>query len=135
MSLPVLNVLRAGWALLQASAQAGLVPGGSVFVNCALPHGFVNHRNSFRKRSFGLVAVAGLNGCSEFAQSSAEAGCIGAILPGAFLGLSGALQRRKMVCHFACLCPSVGFLSEGEYQPKLLFYGHLAGPSMCFFCL
>jgi hypothetical protein len=29
--------------------------------------------------------------------------CVGAVLRGAFYGLTGALQRRKMVCHCVLL--------------------------------
>jgi hypothetical protein len=93
--------LAAPAVLFQSRAETGLITGSPVLVNDTLLGGLVNQRNCVPEQSFRLSGVTGLDCGPEFAQGGAKAGFVIAVLPRALLGLTGALQRRKMICHVA----------------------------------
>ena len=71
----------------------------------------VDHGNGLLKHRFSLGRIFGIQGLAKFSQGGAKAGFVKAILRCAFLGLSGALKRRKMICHYGAMS-SIGFVSE-----------------------
>jgi len=84
---------------LQAGAQAGFIPASGVFVQHALLDGLVEGGDglAISLLSGGLVALG--EGFAHVAQRRAQARGVAAVPGSAGLGLTGALERRKMICH------------------------------------
>lgn len=69
-------------------------------MNHALLNGFIESRNGFAEDLFsGLFVILG-EGFSQVTQGRTQTGSISAIALGTSFGLAGALERRKMVCHY-----------------------------------
>src|SRR5258708_3846416 len=88
----------------QPHVQAGFIAGGRVLVDYTLLHGLIDHGDSVGEQRLSLSGISRLQGLPELPQLGAKTGCISAILRGTFYGLTGALERRKMICH-VLLCP------------------------------
>jgi len=89
-----------------ALAQARLVAGGGVAVQRALLDGLVERGHRLAVGRFGGGFVAFFDGLAQGAQRGAQAGGVGAIGGRALRGLTGAFERRKVICHvgFVPLC-------------------------------
>jgi len=84
---------------IDTGAEAGLIARGGVHVQRALLDCLVERGHRLAVGLFGGLFVALFNGLSQAAQGSAQTGGIGAIGGRALRGLTGALKRRKMICH------------------------------------
>ena len=65
----------------------------------ALLDGFVEHGDGLSVRLLGSGLIALGDALAQVAQLGTQAGGIGAVARGAAFGLTGALLRRKMICH------------------------------------
>ena len=74
-------------------------------------YGAVNHGDGLLKHRFSLGGVIRSQGQAKFSQGGAKAGFVKAVLLRALLCLTGALQRRKMICHYVA-CVLCGLFSE-----------------------
>src|SRR5581483_4521962 len=83
----------------QAGGQPGLVARGGVLVQGALLDGLIQGGDGLAVGLLSGSLVALGKGLAQFAQLGAQAGSIGTIARGAAFGLTGALQRGKMICH------------------------------------
>ena len=88
-----------------AGIEAGLIAGGSVLMDDAFFHRFINCRDGGAISCLGLLGIAGCNGLAKLAQLGPQTRCVGAVVCGTFFSLARALQRRKMICH-CCLLNS-----------------------------
>jgi hypothetical protein len=77
-------------------------------VQRALLDRFVEGGDGLAIDLLGVGFVAFFDAFAQFAQLGAEAGRVGAVDCGSFFGLTGALQRRLMICH----CLIVPFVSD-----------------------
>ena len=97
------GLLRGGAGALadsfDAGSEAGLVARGGVFVEDALLHALVESGDGLAVAVAGLFDVSGSDGFTESAERAADAGAIGAIDERFAFGLTGALERRNVVCH------------------------------------
>jgi hypothetical protein len=114
-----------------ALTQAGLVARRRIGVQCALLDRFVENRHGFTVQVFSSGFVALAYGLAQVAQLRAQTGGVGAITGGSTFGLTGALQRRKMICHvwfvtFVCL-ESYSGRSESMIIREQLFAGQTDG--------
>jgi len=68
-------------------------------VQAAFLDGLIQRRNGLAigLLSGGFVALG--DGLAQVAELRAQAGGVGTVARGATFGLTGALQRRKMICH------------------------------------
>jgi hypothetical protein len=89
----------------QSGAQAGFVARSGVLVDHALLNGLVETRHGLPIDLFGSGFITLGQRLAQLAQGAAKMRCIAAVAGAAFLGLSGAFKRRKMVCH-VCSLPS-----------------------------
>src|SRR5437016_9912588 len=81
-------------------AEAGFVTASGVLMNHALLDRLIDHRGGRAEAGFGGFTVALLDCLAQRAQCRAQAGLVGAVHLSPLFGLTGALKRRKMVCHF-----------------------------------
>jgi hypothetical protein len=72
-------------------------------VNGALLDGLVEGRNGLAEELLGSLFVALDETLAETAQCGAQARGIGPVAGGTLNGLTGALQRRIMICHLLLL--------------------------------
>src|SRR5579862_8268063 len=84
---------------VQAHNQARLLSPRGIGVNHALLHGLIESGNRLAENLVGARFVAFRQRLAELPQCGAKAGSVGPVAGGSFLSLSGALQRRKMICH------------------------------------
>jgi hypothetical protein len=84
---------------IDTSAEAGLIARGGIHVQRALLDCLVERGDRLAIGLFGGLFVALFNGLSQAAQCGAQAGGICAVRGGTLCGLTGALKRRKMICH------------------------------------
>src|SRR4051812_8328947 len=84
---------------LQAGAQAGFIPASGVLVQHALLDSFVEGGNRLAESLLRGSLVALREGFTHVAQCGTQTRGVAAVPGGACLGLTGALERRKMVCH------------------------------------
>src|SRR3954470_17553903 len=115
--------------LCQARREAALVAGGGVLVQRTLLNALVDHGRGLSELGGGGLLVASGQGFAEGAQGAAQARGVGAVHVGAFLCLTGALQRRKMICHKAVLTFVRGELSRKffHFARNKILYGIAAG--------
>jgi hypothetical protein len=97
----------------------------------ALLDRFIENRNGLTVHLLSSGFVAFCNGLAQVAQLRAQTGSISAIAGGSTFGLTGALQRRKMICHvwfvtFVCL-ESYSGRSETVIIREQLFAGQTDG--------
>src|SRR5262249_46510814 len=83
-----------------AGAEAGLVAGAGVLVDHALSHSLVDQGDGVAEGRPGRRGIARLDGLAQLAQRGPGLRGVGAVGLRAFGGLAGALQRRKMICHW-----------------------------------
>jgi hypothetical protein len=84
---------------IDTNPEAGLIARGGIHVQRALLDCLVERGHRLPVGLFGGLFVALFNGLSQAAQCGAQAGGICAISGRALRGLTGALKRRKMICH------------------------------------
>jgi hypothetical protein len=84
---------------IDANAQPRLVAGGRILVQRALLDRLVERGYGLAVSLLGGLLVAFFDGLAQATQRGAQAGSVGAIRSSALRGLTGALQRRKMICH------------------------------------
>src|SRR4051794_38225634 len=84
---------------LQAGVEAALVAGDGVGVENALLHALVQSGDGFAKLRLGGLDIALGQRLPQKAKAAAHAAAVGAVHRGAGFGLTGAFQRRYMVCH------------------------------------
>src|SRR5580658_2377740 len=84
-----------------ALAEAGLVACGSIPVQRALLNRLIERGYGLAISLLGGLLVALLNCLAQSAQRGAQTGGVGAIRGRALRSLTGALKRRKMICHIA----------------------------------
>src|ERR1039458_627913 len=100
--------LRGGLGLscgqrLEAGIQAALVARNGVAVEDTLLHALVESGDGFAiLRLRGLYIALG-QGLAQQAEAAANTAAVGAIDGGAGHGLTGAFQRRYMICHYESL--------------------------------
>src|SRR3954452_23136206 len=88
---------------LQPRVQAALVTGNSVRVQHALLRTLVQGRNGGAELRLGGLHVALDKGLAKLTQDAADAAAVSAVHRGLSFSLTGALQRRYMICHSASL--------------------------------
>ena len=74
-------------------------------MDCALLDGLINHRNCLADAAFNSLSIALGDSIPQTTEGSAQPRLVGAIHLGAFFRLTGALERRKMVCHCVLMLP------------------------------
>ena len=84
---------------IQARAQAGLVASGGVFVENAFLNGLVEGGNCLAKNLLRGRLIASGQCFAQAPEFGAQTRAVAAVLHSAGFSLTGALQRRKMVCH------------------------------------
>jgi hypothetical protein len=99
---------------VQAHAQAGLVSRRRVLVKHALLDRFVEGGYGLAKNLIGSLVVTFGERLAQIAKRGAQAGSVGAVAKRAFLSLTGAFQRRKMICHVIRLPSFSGFPSSSK---------------------
>src|ERR1019366_1164473 len=82
-----------------ALAQPRLIPSRRIPVKRALLDRLVERRHRLTVGRLGGLLIALLDGLAQSPQRSTQAGSIGPIGGSALRGLTGALERRKMVSH------------------------------------
>jgi len=85
---------------LHPGADPGLVTGSGIFVKNALLDGFIEGRDRSRENLLGGSFVVSGESLAHFAKSRPQPRGIAAIPLGTSFGFTGALQRRKMICHY-----------------------------------
>src|ERR1700733_3051623 len=79
--------------------QAALVPGGGVLVEHTLLHALIQSRNGFTVLLGNRGGIPFSNSLAQGAEGLANMTLVGAVDPGTLDCLTGALQRRHMICH------------------------------------
>jgi hypothetical protein len=84
---------------IDADAKPRLIPRGRILVQRALLDRLVERGYGLAVGLLGGLLVAFFDGLAQAAQRGAQAGSVGAVRSSALRGLTGALKRRKMICH------------------------------------
>jgi len=84
---------------VQTRVETGLVARCGVLVKHALLDRFVESGDRLPENLVGPLLVTFSERLTQVAQRAAQSGSVGAVASRAFLSLTGALQRRKMICH------------------------------------
>src|SRR5215469_2137229 len=84
---------------LQPRVQPALVPRNRVLVEHALLHALVESGDGRLELLLRGLGVALRERFAQRAQAGAHAAAVGPVLGGAGLGLTGALERRNVICH------------------------------------
>lgn len=79
-------------------------------MNCALLDSLIDDRNRRSEARLSRFGVAFSDCLAQSTQRCAQSGLVCAVYERTFFGLTGAFQRRKMVCH-ALLCSFKGALN------------------------
>jgi hypothetical protein len=85
---------------LEAGVQAALVARNGVLVQDALLDALVESRDGLAILGLGGFHIALGEGLAHEAKAAADAGTVGAVDFSLDDGLTGALERRNMICHF-----------------------------------
>jgi hypothetical protein len=104
---PALSVLRLeelclGWSqneCLEAGIQAALVARNGVLVQDALLNALVERGDGGLELGLGRGNIALGESFAHQAQAAANAGTVGAVHFSLYDCLTGALERRNMICH------------------------------------
>jgi hypothetical protein len=95
--------LDLGWSAenqrLEAGVQAALVTRNGVLVQNALLNALVQSGDGFAELGLGGLDVALGESFAHQAQAAANAGTVGAVHFSLYDGLTGALERRNVICH------------------------------------
>jgi hypothetical protein len=84
-------------------------------VDYALLNRLIEGGNGLSEDQVGAGLIAFRQSLAQLPQSAAQPGGVGAVADASFLSLTGAFQRRKMVCH-VCFVTFVSLAGCSDYR-------------------